>query len=130
MRSPLPMPKCGLAGEYLTEARVGSEPLTNQPTVNFVLETEGAEIFANLTRNNVGGSLAIVLDGRVRTYAQINEEIPTGQVMISGFDSEEAQNISTVLRTAALPVDLNIVSQNAVGASLGADSVTTSRSRS
>ncbi|TFH03967.1 MAG: protein translocase subunit SecD, partial [Spirochaetales bacterium] len=113
----------GLAGEHITEAQIGSEALTNQPTVNFVLDREGTEIFANLTRDNVDGSLAIVLDGRVRTYASISGEIPTGQVQITGFNSEEAQNIATVLRTAALPVDLEIVSQNAVGASLGADSV-------
>lgn len=113
----------GLAGEHITAALVGRESLTNQPTVNFVLDREGSEIFANLTRDNIGGSLAILLDGKVRTYASINEEIPSGQVQISGFDIQEADNIATVLRTAALPVDLEIVSQQAVGASLGADSV-------
>lgn len=113
----------GLPGEHITEAQVGSEALTNRPTVNFVLDREGSEIFANLTRDNTGESLAILLDGKVRTYAAINEEIPSGQVQITGFDSEEANNIATVLRTAALPVDLNIISQQAVGASLGADAV-------
>jgi preprotein translocase subunit SecD len=113
----------GLAGEHITEAQVGSEALTNQPTVNFVLDREGSEIFANLTRENVGESLAILLDGKVRTYAGINEEIPSGQVQITGFNIEEASNIATVLRTAALPVELNIVNQQAVGASLGADAV-------
>ncbi|HKJ86683.1 MAG TPA: protein translocase subunit SecD, partial [Spirochaetia bacterium] len=113
----------GLSGEHITEARVGSEPLTNQPTVNFVLDAEGANIFANLTRNNTGESMAIVLDERVRTSAVINEAITGGQVQISGFNQEEAQNIATVLRTAALPVDLDIVNQQAVGASLGADAV-------
>ena len=113
----------GLPGEYITEARVGSEPLTNQPTVNFVLDSTGAEIFANLTRANSGESMAIVLDERVRTSAVINEPITGGQVQITGFNQEEAQNIATVLRTAALPVTLEIVSQRAVGASLGADAV-------
>ena len=113
----------GLPGEHITEARVGQEQLTNQPTVNFVLDREGSEIFANLTRENVGESLAILLDGKVRTYAAISEEIPSGQVQITGFNIEEASNIATVLRTAALPVDLNIVNQQAVGASLGADAV-------
>ena len=113
----------GLPGEYITEATVGAEPLTNQPTVNFVLDNEGAEIFANLTRENDGESLAIVLDDRVRTSAVIREPITGGQVQITGFNSEEAANISTVLRTAALPVDLNIINQQAVGASLGADAV-------
>ena len=113
----------GLPGEYITEARVGSEPLTNQPTVNFVLDSTGSEIFANLTRANNGESMAIVLDERVRTSAVINEPITGGQVQITGFNQEEAQNIATVLRTAALPVTLEIVSQQAVGASLGADAV-------
>jgi preprotein translocase subunit SecD len=113
----------GLPGEHITEARVGAETLTQQPTVNFVLDREGSEIFANLTRENVNGSLAIVLDDKVRAYAGIEEEIPSGQVMIRGFDAEQAEDISIVLRTAALPVNLNIVNQNAVGASLGADAV-------
>ena len=113
----------GLPGEHITEARVGTEPLTNQPTVNFVLDSDGGEIFANLTRENTGESLAIVLDERVRTNAVINEPITGGQVQISRFNQEEAQNIATVLRTAALPVELEIVNQQAVGASLGADAV-------
>ena len=102
---------------------MGSEPLTNQPTANFVLDSAGAEIFANLTRANNGETMAIVLDERVRTRAVINDPITGGQVQISGFNQEEAQNIATVLRTAALPVELQIVSQRAVGASLGADAV-------
>ncbi len=113
----------GLAGEHITEARVGQTQLTSQPTVNFVLDREGTDIFANLTRDNVNESLAILLDGKVRTYASITEEIPSGSVQITGFNLEEADNIATVLRTAALPVDLEIVSQQAVGASLGADAV-------
>ncbi|MFP4114583.1 MAG: protein translocase subunit SecD [Spirochaetota bacterium] len=113
----------GLPGEHIVEARVGSEPLTNQPTVNFVLDNEGSEIFANLTRENDGESLAIVLDERVRTSAVINQPITGGQVQITGFNSQEAEDISTVLRTAALPIDLRIVNQQAVGATLGADAV-------
>jgi preprotein translocase subunit SecD len=113
----------GLPGQYIDSAEVGAEPLTNQPTVNFVLDNEGAEIFATFTRENVGNSLAIVLDGRVRTNAAIREEIGTGSVQISGFDREEAENIRTVLQTAALPVELVIESQQTVGASLGADAV-------
>jgi len=113
----------GLPGQYIQSADVGTQPLTNQPTVNFQLDSQGAEIFATLTRENVGRSMAIVLDGRVRTNARITEEIPTGQVQISGFDREEAQNIRTVLQTAALPVELVIESQQTVGASLGADAV-------
>ncbi len=113
----------GLPGEHITEARVGTEPLTNQPTVNFVLDGRGSELFANLTRGSVGESMAIVMDGRVRTSAVINEPITGGQVRITGFNQDEARDIATVLRTAALPIDLVIVSQQTVGAALGADAV-------
>ncbi len=109
----------GLDGTHITDAQVARDPLTNQPTVNFVLDSEGSDIFAALTRDNVGSSLAIVMDDKVRAYARIQEEIPTGQVRITGFDEEEAANIALVLRTAALPVDLEIVNQQAVGATLG-----------
>jgi len=109
----------GLDGTHLTDAQVARDPLTNRPTVNFVLDTEGSEIFSALTRDNVGSSLAIVMDDKVRAYARIQEEIPTGQVRITGFDEEEAANIALVLRTAALPVDLEIVNQQSVGATLG-----------
>jgi preprotein translocase subunit SecD len=109
----------GLDGQYITDAQFARDPVTNQPVVNFVLDSDGADEFAKLTRDNVNSSLAIVLDGTVRAYATITEEIPTGQVRISGFDQAEAEDIATTLRTAALPIDLNILNQEAVGASLG-----------
>ena len=109
----------GLDGQHITEAQFARDPISNQPVVNFVLDGEGADRFAKLTRDNVGGSLAIVMDDRVRAYARIQEEIPTGQVRISGFNQSEAEDIATVLRTAALPIDLNIINQQAVGAQLG-----------
>jgi preprotein translocase subunit SecD len=109
----------GLDGAHIQDAQVARDPLTNQPTVNFVLDGRGADIFSGLTRDNVGSSLAIVMDEKVRAYARIQEEIPTGQVRITGFSNEEASNIALVLRTAALPVDLDIASQQVVGATLG-----------
>ena len=109
----------GLDGQHITDAQFARDPVTNQPVVNFVLDREGADKFSKLTRDNVNSSLAIVMDGNVRAYATITEEIPTGNVRISGFDQTEAQDIATTLRTAALPVDLNIINQESVGASLG-----------
>lgn len=113
----------GLDGQHITEAQFARDPVSNQPVVNFVLDSEGADRFSRLTRDNVGSSLAIVMDGRVRAYASIQEEIPTGQVRISGFDESEAEDIATVLRTAALPIDLNIINQQAVGAQLGEQAI-------
>ncbi|MFW5811800.1 MAG: protein translocase subunit SecD [Alkalispirochaetaceae bacterium] len=113
----------GLDGSHIQDAETGRDPLTNQPVVNFVLDGEGSDIFSRLTRDNVDSSLAIVMDDTVRAYARIQEEIPTGQVRISGFSQEEAQNIALVLRTAALPVDLIVLNQERIGASLGQQAI-------
>jgi preprotein translocase subunit SecD len=115
--------KYGLDGQYITNAEVGRDPLTNQPVVNFTLNSVGATKFDILTRDNVGKSMAVVLDGKVVSYANIREEIPNGSVQISGLDQQQAQNLSIVLRTASLPVNLTIVNQNVVGATLGAAAI-------
>ena len=113
----------GLSGSYIRDAQFIRDPLTNQPQVNFELDIAGSNRFATLTRENVGNSMAIVVDNHVRAWAIIQEEIPSGQVRISGFEQVEAQNISRVLRTAALPVDLEILSQQEVGAQIGEETV-------
>ncbi len=114
----------GLEGSHITEAQVGRDQLTNQPVVNFMLDGQGADLFARLTRDNVGNSMAILMDQNVRAYAGIREEIPTGQVRIDGgFTFQEANDLATVLRTAALPVDLVVESQQVIGAALGEDAI-------
>lgn len=113
----------GLDGNHIRSAQVARDPITNDPTVNFVLDGEGGEKFYRLTDKYRGKSLAIVMDDKVKAYARIQEAIRES-VRITGFGVEEAQNLALVLRTAALPVDLDIVNQNAVGASLGADAIT------
>ena len=113
----------GLSGEYINDAQYVRDPLTNQPTVNFVLDIEGSNRFATLTDENVGNSMAIVVDNNARAYVFIREVIPNGQVRISGFSQTEAQNIARVLRTASLPIDLEILSQQSVGSLLGEETV-------
>src|SRR5690606_977421 len=73
-------------------------------------------------RENQGKFLAIVMDGKVRAYATINGELHS-QIMITGFSAEEADNIAKVLKTAALPIELEIASLEEVGASLGEDAI-------
>jgi len=114
----------GLDGNHIRSAQVARDPVTNEPTVNFVLDGEGGEKFYSLTDKYRGKSLAIVMDDKVKAYARIQEAIRES-VRITGFGLEEAQNLALVLRTAALPVDLDIVNQQAVGASLGADAIQT-----
>jgi len=113
----------GLDGKYIVGARLGQDPFTGRPLVNFELSSDGSERFARLTRNNIDSSLAIVLDNKVRAYAVIQTEIGDGQGSIRGFSQQEAHNIVLVLRTAALPVNLLVSSQQSVGALLGRDTV-------
>lgn len=115
-------PESIVDGGYIEEAVVGSDNITGRPTVNFRLNAEGGELMAALSRDNIDKPLAITMDGKVRAYATINEQLASN-IMIRGFTLEESNNIATVLRTAALPVDLEIISLQDVGASLGEDAI-------
>ncbi len=112
----------GLDGNHISNATVGTHSITGQPTVNFELDSEGGELFYKLTSTNVGETLAVVQDGKVKSMATINEGI-RGNGQITGFNSDEAYNLSITLKTAALPIELTVVSQQAIGASLGEDTV-------
>ncbi len=112
----------GLDGTHVQSATVSSDPITGQPETNFVLDKEGGELFYQLTAANVNKKLAVVLDDRVKAYANIQEPIRES-VRMTGFGAEEANNLALTLRTAALPIELSVVSQQAIGASLGEDSI-------
>ena len=113
----------GLDGTHIQSAQVSSDSITGQPETNFVLDKEGAQIFATLTEANVNKTMAVVLDDRVKAGARIQEAIPNGQVRMTGFSQDEAQNLALILRTAALPIELSVANQQAIGASLGDDSI-------
>jgi len=94
------------------------------PGVAFNLTSKGGAVFADITSRNVQRRLAIVLDNRVQSAPNIRERIPGGHGSITGsFTEEEAQNLSIVLRSGALPAPVNIVEERSVGASLGQDSI-------
>jgi len=112
----------GLDGIHIANAMIGSNPITGQPTVNFELDTKGGELFYKLTSTHTGERMAVVQDGKVKAMATITEGI-RNNVQITGFGQDEAQDLSIVLKTAALPIELIVVSQQAVGASLGEDTV-------
>ncbi|MDR3019934.1 MAG: protein translocase subunit SecD [Treponema sp.] len=112
----------GLDGNYIEEASVERNHMDGKPEVAFRLSNEGGEIFYQLTSSNIGRNLAIVLDDRIRSNARIQSGIrDRGQ--ITGFGVEEADNIALVLRTAALPVELEVASQQSIGASMGEDTI-------
>jgi len=112
----------GLDGIHIMEAVTSSDPITGQPVVNFQLDNTGGEIFYKLTSTNVNKTLAVVMDGKVKAQAVISEAI-RNSVQMRGFSSDQASDLAIVLKTSALPIALEVANQQAVGASLGEDSV-------
>ena len=112
-----------LDGSHLTSAGIDRDPQSGRPAVTFHLDSEGADIFYRFTSSHIGEQLAVVMDGRVKSVATINDAI-SGDVQLSGsFTEEEAQSLAVVLRTSSLPIALTAVSQQGIGATLGSDSV-------
>lgn len=116
-------PSTILDGIHVNTARVDRDPITNRPQVTFSMTKEGGDIFRGITRANKGKPLAVVLDDKVKFSATIRDEIPNGQVQVTGFDQKESSDIAKTLRTGALEVQLTVESQQAVGASLGLDAI-------
>ncbi len=110
-------------GADLTDAQPGFDQ-NNNTVVTFKFNQKGALRFGNLTKDNVGKPFAIILDKVVQTAPVINEPILGGSGQISGsYTTEEAGRLSIVLKSGALPAKINIVQEQTVGPSLGADSV-------
>ncbi len=113
-----------LSGADLASARASFEPGTGRPVVELSFKPEGAQKFADVTRQNVGKRLAIVLDDKVYTAPNINQAITGGNAIITGLSGlEEASDIALVLRSGALPVKLNIAETRAIGPTLGQDAI-------
>jgi preprotein translocase subunit SecD len=112
----------GLDGNHIQSAVVDRNNMDGKPEVTFMLDSEGGEIFYKLTSANVGKPLAIVLDKRVKSQATIQTPIRDA-VRLTGFGLDEANNIALTLRTAALPVELEVVTQQTIGPSMGADTI-------
>lgn len=117
--------KPGLDGTHIKSAQVRTDSITNKPEVVFDLDNAGGDIFWNLTKANVGKRLAIVMDDKIKEGAPRISEAIRNSVRMTGFSTKEAQQLSIVLKTAALPVNLNVVDETAVGASLGTDAIRT-----
>lgn len=95
-----------------------------KPVVSFKMNNIGARKFAEITKNNIGKVLAIVLDDEVITAPRINTPILGGSGIITGnFTSEEANQVALLLRAGALPAPLDIIEERVVGPSLGEDSI-------
>ncbi|MGC9325566.1 MAG: protein translocase subunit SecD [Desulfomonilia bacterium] len=113
-----------MTGDLLEDARVRIKSTYNEPYVAISFNREGARIFEQVTTENVGKRLAIVLDGRVSSAPVIREAIAGGKAIIEGrFTMEEATDLAIVLRAGALPAPVEILEERTVGPSLGEDSI-------
>ncbi|MGB3921757.1 MAG: protein translocase subunit SecD [Minisyncoccia bacterium] len=110
----------GLSGRYLSRARVEFDPTTGAALVGLDFNSEGAELFAKITREHKEKVLAIVLDGVVISAPVIIDEISDGQAQITGqFTPEEARQLVRDLNYGALPVPIELLSSQTIGATLG-----------
>ena len=114
----------GLSGSQLEKAEVVSDPQTGSVQVSLQFDSEGKELFKQITERNVGKPVAIYLDGMPITVPTVQQAITDGRAVITGnFDLAEAKQLSQRLNTGALPVPINLISQQTIGASLGAESL-------
>jgi len=112
-----------LEGSALKSAGVSRDQV-GMPSVSFELNSQGANTFAKITRENIGKQLAIMLDNKEQSAPTINSEINGGSGIITGrFSIEEANNLANLLKSGALPVEIKIVENRTVGATLGVDSI-------
>ena len=117
-----------LTGDRITDAGPGVNGQTGGSIVNVTLDGRGAGIFKNVTRDNVGKRMAILLiekgSTEVITAPVINEEIGGGHVQISGMNNaQEATDIALLLRAGALAAPMEIIEERTVGPSMGADNI-------
>lgn len=110
----------GLTGRYLSHAALEFDQTTYMPRVALTFNSQGAKLFADITKANVSKVLAIFLDGNPISTPVIQTEIDSGQAVINGtFTVDEARSLVRDLNLGALPVPVNLASTQTVGATLG-----------
>ncbi|WP_157269290.1 protein translocase subunit SecD [Azohydromonas aeria] len=117
-----------LTGENLNDAQSGFDSQSQEPAVHLTLDAKGARIFRDVTRENVGKRMAILLfekgKGEVVTAPVIRSEIAGGRVQISGrMTTQEASDTALLLRAGSLAAPMEIIEERTIGPSLGADNI-------
>ena len=124
---PDPWRATGLSGKHLVHASVQFDPNTNAPEVSLDFNSEGKQLFSDITTSNLGKLVAIFLDGVPISVPRVQAAITDGRAIISGnFTIKEAKLLAQRLNAGALPVPIHLVSQQTVGATLGESSVAAS----
>jgi protein-export membrane protein SecD len=113
-----------LNGKYLKSSQLSFNPTTGEPIVNLNFNDEGAKLFEEITRANIGKTLAIYLDGAPISAPVVREAISGGQAQISGsFTPTEGRELVGRLNSGALPVPISLISTETIGATLGEQAV-------
>ena len=117
-----------LTGDNLNDAQAGFDGQTQEPAVHLTLDAKGARIFKDVTRENVGKRMAILLfekgRGEVVTAPVIRSEIGGGRVQISGrMTTQEANDVALLLRAGSLAAPMEIIEERTIGPSLGAENI-------
>lgn len=117
----------GLSGKQLKRATVDFQAgtaVSGEPVVRLEFNEEGRQLFSEITSANIGKPVAIILDGQAISAPTVNASITDGIAIISGqFTTEQARELATRLNSGALPVPIELISQQNVGATLGKESV-------
>ncbi|HSM47852.1 MAG TPA: hypothetical protein VK872_08570, partial [Draconibacterium sp.] len=113
-----------LDGDVITDARQDFDQLGSNPEVAMSMNSEGAKTWQRMTKENIGKSIAIVLDDYVRSFPTVQNEISGGRSSITGLESiEEAKDLANVLKSCKMPAPARIVEEQIVGPSLGRESI-------
>jgi len=112
--------KTDLTGKDLQDANVTFDQQTGQPQVQTIFTGEGTRKFGDITKRNVSKIIVIVLDNQIISYPRVSEPILNGDSVITGgFTQDQAKALSIQLRAGALPVPLQVLEQQSIGATLG-----------
>ncbi len=114
----------GITGRVIDKAQLQFNSTSGEPAVSLSFNKEGKELFAKVTKENIGGILAIFLDGQTISTPVIREEINDGKAQISGsFTPQEAKTLVRDINYGALPVPIELISTQSIGASIGAETL-------
>lgn len=114
-----------LEGDVVTGATSEYDKMRGGSVVNMTMNDRGAQEWATVTKNNIGRPVAIVLDNAVYSYPNVNKEITGGRSEITGnFTPEEANDLANVLKSGKMSAKVEVVSNNVIGPSLGAEAIT------
>jgi SecD/SecF fusion protein len=113
-----------LDGDVITDARQDFDQFGSNPEVSMTMNSEGAKTWQRMTKENIGKSIAIVLDGYVRSFPTVQNEISGGRSSITGLESiEEAKDLANILKSGKMPAPARIIQEEIVGPSLGQEAI-------